>query len=457
MSDPAPYLAATAPPGAASPTAGVRGAGLIVRVVWEGLLLVGAVVAVVVALTWTNSVSVQVLVVPAAILGLYAMGFALSLRTGTPNLAVTAIGALAGMTYSRVLSTNSPLSGPVSVPVAVALAVGLAALAGLVLALLTGLLAVPSWAASLVAVGGIQAVILAVNDGRIDALNRDGLLRDQGLGIVVLVAVLLASVAGGLLWAVPAVRRTLSAHRVADPARWSGRHIVGAIVGLVGSSVLGGLAGVLVTARVGAATGVIDYTDLAVVLGAVLLGGVSVYGARGGFAGTALAVILISAVQVILMLDRQPCWVFLAVAVVAALVGLLVGRLLEFLEGPFTPAAPATAATAVPVVHAATAHPYPTQSYPAVPFSHMPPTSPAEPPTSVPPAAEPSTSVAPAAEPSTSVAPAAEPSTSVPPAAEAPTSAPPARESPVDEPPAAEPPADEAPAGERPDAGSERR
>ncbi|WP_344128282.1 hypothetical protein, partial [Luedemannella flava] len=348
------------------PRATVARGGLFARLGWEALLLILAVVAVAVAAAAAGEFRFDAVAVPAAILGLYATALSLSLRTATPNLAVTAIGALSGMVYAGVLNGDEISS----LPLAVALAVGVAAVVGVVLALVVGLLSVPSWAASLATIGGVQAILIAINEGQLERVVGDGILRSGWLAYVLCALVLLGSIGGGLLWAVPGVRRALSANRlVSDPAGFSGGRLVGALVGLVGSSVLGGLAGVLFAARTGAATGFVDYSMLILALGAALLGGVSTYGARGGFAGTALAVIIIVAIQNVMNLENAPRALHLGLAALAALVGFLVGRLLEYLDGPIgppaaTPAAPTPTPAAPTLVHAA-----------PVPFATMPPPS----------------------------------------------------------------------------------
>jgi hypothetical protein len=150
-----------------------------------------------------------------------------------------------------------------------------------------------------------------------------------------------------------------------DPAGFSVGRLVGAVVGLIGSSVLGGLGGVLLAARVGGANSIVDFASLFLALGAALLGGVSVYGARGGFAGTALAVIVIAAAQYIMNLEGAARSYHYVLAALAALVGFVVGRLLEFLDGPF----PAPTPAAYPP------HGAPTLTHrPPVPFATMPAT-----------------------------------------------------------------------------------
>jgi ribose transport system permease protein len=359
------------------PAASASRGGLFARLGWEALLLVLALVAVGIAVAGAGGRHPEAMVLPAAILGVFATAFALSLRTATPNLAVTAVGTLSGLIYAKVTGADE-LS---SVPLAIAFAVGAAALIGVVLAVLVGLLSVPAWAASLATVAAVQAVLVAVTDGQVERVGRDGMLRASWVGYVVLAVVLLASIAGGLLWANPGVRRALGANRVAgNPVGFSAGRLVGAAVGLIGSSVLGGLGGVLFAARVGVGASAVDFNTLFLALGVVLLGGVSAYGARGGFAGTALAVLIIAAVQTVMQFEDAPFAYHYALAALAALIGFVVGRLLEFLDGPFPgPAVAGHPAPGAPTL--ADRAPVPFATMPAAPVSA--PGAPPAPPTAV--------------------------------------------------------------------------
>jgi ribose/xylose/arabinose/galactoside ABC-type transport system permease subunit len=67
------------------------------------------------------------------------------------------------------------------------------------------------------------------------------------------------------------------------------------------------------------------------VIAAVLLGGTSVHGRRGGIAGTALAVCLLVLLMYYVQLRRWEIWWVYVLAGVVALVGLVVSRLVEAL------------------------------------------------------------------------------------------------------------------------------
>jgi ribose/xylose/arabinose/galactoside ABC-type transport system permease subunit len=102
------------------------------------------------------------------------------------------------------------------------------------------------------------------------------------------------------------------------------------------SSLLAGISGVVLVSFTGfAGIGPGDSDRLILAVGAALLGGVSVYGRRGGIAGTALAVTMLVVINQGLLLNSAPRWVtFWLPATVAILIGVVVGRLLEALAGP---------------------------------------------------------------------------------------------------------------------------
>jgi ABC-type glucose/galactose transport system permease subunit len=149
------------------------------------------------------------------------------------------------------------------------------------------------------------------------------------------VFVALGSIVGGALWQVPSVRRALSAHRGdRDSTPWRGTHLLGAFVGMVGSSVLAGLGGVVFTFYTrSAAVNFGDDGTLLLVLGAVLLGGVSAWGGRGGIACTVLGLLLLLVIDFGLTVGGQSFWLTTLPAVLAILIGVFVGWLLELLGG----------------------------------------------------------------------------------------------------------------------------
>jgi hypothetical protein len=148
------------------------------------------------------------------------------------------------------------------------------------------------------------------------------------------IPVVLVSLAGGVLWAMPGLRRPLS---LGAPARQPGGRATGrlvpALVGFGGSSLLAGLAGILTVLRLHASVPQDSAGVLIVALGAVLLGGVSAHGRDGGIAGTILAVFLLNLIGVWLIIEAVPSWVATTlIAGLAVLVGTVVGALLSLIS-----------------------------------------------------------------------------------------------------------------------------
>jgi ribose/xylose/arabinose/galactoside ABC-type transport system permease subunit len=195
---------------------------------------------------------------------------------------------------------------------------------GLIMGAVVGLTSVPAWAVSLGAGAVIQGGLLAAYGSQLVPLrDRDAGL--QGSDFIVWTALfMVVSLAGAATFALPAVRGALTPGRPAvEEAGFSGGRLLRAIVGLGGSSALAALAGVLLTRRIQAGSPVA--TDLLVVgLAVVVLGGVSVYGRRGGVAGVALAVLLVALVRHWMTVEGAEAATQYMVSGVLLVVGLLV-------------------------------------------------------------------------------------------------------------------------------------
>jgi ribose/xylose/arabinose/galactoside ABC-type transport system permease subunit len=313
-----------APPAPAAPR---RSAGLVVQFGWEGLLLALLMATAGLVLALTRAEFNAFLMWQVASLGLLAAGFALSLRTATPNLAVGAFAVLAGLIYARLW--NGGWTAALAAIVAVSIVLG----AGLLLGALTGLLSAPGWAMSLVGLAAGQAAVVAFAGDQGFPLN--GAPPTTTAAVVWLVAFVVVSVTEGVLFLVPAVRRFLGANRTgANPTEWRPARIVGAVIGLGGSSLLAGLSGVaLVEASRFAAPGV-DGSRLLLAVGVALLGGVGLYGRRGGAVGTVFATGIVTLSTMALAVTNSPRWLWLAVAGAAIAIGIGYSRVLEAYTGP---------------------------------------------------------------------------------------------------------------------------
>lgn len=308
---------------------------LLPYLVWEALLLLLVLVAAAMVASRSGALGSPGLLFNIAGVGLLATGLALSLRTGTPNLAVPALAGLSGASYAALLE-----AGWSAVPAAI-VGVVVVGVCGLLLGLITGLTSLPAWAVSLAGLAGAGAVALAVTEGQHLVVRGAG-APTSGVATAWLLLFVVVTIGGGLLWQVSAVRTLLAANRSAgEPGGWSVHRLIGALVGFTGSSLLAALSGlVVVTGMRAAAPSGADLFRLTLVLAVVLLGGVSAFGRRGGIAGTLLATVLLVLVNTKLAMESAPAWISLGLMpAVAIVIGLLVGRLLDFLSGP-EPAAP---------------------------------------------------------------------------------------------------------------------
>ncbi|GAB3839323.1 hypothetical protein ACFPIJ_35050 [Dactylosporangium cerinum] len=306
------------------------------HLVWEVVLLLAA-GAVVAGLYNANSAVFTRGQVWAgiAILGFAACGLALSLRTATPNLAIGSIAVLAGWVFADLVNDGT------SVAVAFIVAVLAAAGVGVLLALLAGLTALPAWGVTL---GGgfiVSAALLEATEGRLVPVTGDARSTTFGLWAAAFVVV---SVVGGVLFALPAVRRFLSANRPVagddDPARWRPAKLVGALVGITGSAVLAGVSGVL-SVRLTSAAAFSDSGQLPYALAAVLLGGVSLFGRRAGVFGVVLGVVIVDGVRRWEVLEGANAATALLTTGVLAVVGLIAVWLLELIGRRLAPLAAA--------------------------------------------------------------------------------------------------------------------
>ncbi|MFI6736798.1 hypothetical protein ACIBI9_28055 [Nonomuraea sp. NPDC050451] len=315
--------------------------------VWEGALGVVTVLGLGMVLFTAPGEHLLSILASSAPLGLVAVALSLSMRAGTPNLAVGSVSALSGVLIaSFMVVLDMPLV------VGVLLVILLAALCGLVMGAFTVLLEAPAWAVTLAAAVVCDALSLAFAQGRAIILQEAPSLSPV-VGFAVFAVV---SVAGGLLW----VRREFR--------QWLTKGWVGPLVGLAGSCVLAALGGFMLLLRLGAAQpGSPGLFTVVFALAAVLLGGTGLTngtglrngtgltsgtgftdgtglsngtgatsavadGGRGAVAGTLLAVLLLTIVQGELALLAAPTYVIMIVLGGVVIGGLAVSRALDALR-----------------------------------------------------------------------------------------------------------------------------
>jgi ribose transport system permease protein len=296
---------------------------------WEAVLLV-AVIALVIAIEagdhhppslWKAlSGSLSVLL-------LETVAVAVSLRARNLNFAVVGVAFVTGFFVAD-------WSGGHGMPLLVAslLAIVLATVVGAVFGAVAGLTGAPGWAASLVLLALVAAIGLAQGPELRTLPSDEAPDHPQTWFTLLILLGIVGSVAGGVLWQLTPLRRALAVEP--DRPAGAGARMLGGIVGLGLSTGIAALAGVAYVIWTLAAfptqAGGLPLTPLAI----AVFGGVSVFGGRGGFAGTALASV---AAALLMMLGRMhgwPTWIisYLLPAIMLA-VGIALSLVLRRVSG----------------------------------------------------------------------------------------------------------------------------
>lgn len=368
------------PAGPGAPAGGYRRTRmpvLVPHLAWEFLLLllvgvVGVVAALRVPLFHGGLLAGQV-----GSIGLLAAAVALSLRTGAPNLAVGGIAGMVAVWYASLVNEAGVA------PAVAAVAMLVASLGfGLLLGVVAGLLSAPGWAVTLGTLMLAQATMWMATDS-LAPVPTEVILTGWGWWLALF---LFVSLAGAVVCALPPVRDRLAAVRAGE-VRFRLSRLLWTGVGLAGSSLLAGLAGLAMTARARAALPDDSLQLLFLALGAALIGGVSVYGGRGGIAGTVLGTVLVAEIATWLAMEDLGYtgqWLRLLLIGVVILIGLIFSRVAEAIA-PLAAPEPASGtprpATPVPAPRL----PYPGPQPGAAPPPGPPPASPPGAPPPVPP------------------------------------------------------------------------
>ncbi len=299
--------------------------GLLAHFAWEAILFL--LVAVAAVGTFLRSEPGAYFWLALATAGVTASALALSFRTATPNLAVPSIAALTAAIYAVLSREDWPSIA------AGAIAILAAGVLGVFLGVVTGLTSAPGWAVSLGGIAISSAIFMSLVGTRgviVPAVGRPGTATAIGFMAIFVIG----SLAGGVLFAIRAVRRTLSANRVSeDPAHFRVKKLIGALAGFTGSSLLAAVAGLMMAVTQGGVFGNASWQPLLVAAAVVLMGGVSVFGRRGGIAGVVLATMLLAFLPMALGLEGPSEWRLFGLPAVFIFIGLVVGFALEKMGG----------------------------------------------------------------------------------------------------------------------------
>jgi ribose/xylose/arabinose/galactoside ABC-type transport system permease subunit len=265
------------------------------------------------------------LLVFGAAFGLIAVGMGLSLRAAVPNLALGPLAYASALWFAD--NSDRGLAATAGVTAVIA------AVVGTVLAILVVGFHVPAWAASLGVAFGVM-VWIQRQDDVIRVVN--GAYNPTEHALYWFVGFVVVALIGSLFGLSKSVRRGVGRFRpVTDPAqRRGGAAGTLAAFAIIGSCLLASVAGVILALEARELTPAengLTMTGLA--LGAVLLGGTSAFGRRGGIFGTIFAATLI---VLLTRYAQAEDWDLssLAVAGAAIFAGLIVTRLVETFGRP---------------------------------------------------------------------------------------------------------------------------
>jgi predicted ABC-type sugar transport system permease subunit len=276
----------------------------------------------------------KVLTIQCGLALLLAVALDISVRASVPNLAVAGISTAASVIAAKVVGED----GSAAAIIGIAAVVG--AFVGVGLALLVVLLRAPAWAATLGAAIALFAVSLRVTG---DGSTRNRILRVRPIATdawgwpVLIVAAGLAIAVGLVSW-LPGSQRMLDALRSAGigrervaPTTWLVQS--GA---LIASSVVAAVAGAVLLLRVGGALAA--SADLFRPLSIVLLAGISLRGRAGGITTLVSAALLLAVADFWTQLRGWDFSWTVTISAAAAIIGLIVGSVLELVARSRRPA-----------------------------------------------------------------------------------------------------------------------
>jgi ribose/xylose/arabinose/galactoside ABC-type transport system permease subunit len=294
------------------------------HLVWEGLLVIGTIGVALILLLQDQKLPLQVPFAQIATAGFLATALALSLRTGTVNLAVAAVAGAAGLGAATMANHGLPFF----VAGAVVVLGGL--IVGVIVGAVVGLTRIPGWAASLWLLAAIETVLTINDDTR--GVELRGPSVGVAWGVLWTIAFIIVSLAGGILFFLAPVRRAITIESDGDGLPML-RRLPAAVVGFAGSCALAALAGVLMAQFdrfVSPSSGslILMYDAL----GMVLIGGIGLLTRRGGFAGTILGVAFVTLFTDWLRVAGAPNWLsFWLIPTVAITIGLLISGVLSLI------------------------------------------------------------------------------------------------------------------------------
>ena len=255
-------------------------------------------VAAFVAPKFRSSQNLANLLQQSSVTGIVAIGMTLVILTAGIDLSVGSVAALAGMLVAIFLGVGIPW------PLAILLAVGAGAVSGGIVGGLSAYLLLPAFMVSLAALQSVRGLTYLTTNGVPTSSEIPQALRFLGAGSVgpvptVGVIFILVTLAAAFV-----LRKTTYGEYIyavgsnKDAARLSGLPVKRILTSVyVISGALAAFAGVLLTARLTIGQPTANQGLELDAIAAVVLGGTSLSGGKGGILGTFIAVLLLSVLR----------------------------------------------------------------------------------------------------------------------------------------------------------------
>jgi len=281
---------------------GRRIADLLIEYNFIAIFLVVVAIAAVLSPNFLTPTNIANLFQQAAVVGVVAVGMTFVILTRNIDLSVGSVVALCGMLVAVLLAGGMPI-----LP-ALALTILTGALAGAVIGLITALAEVPSFIVSLAGLGSLPRITHPLPDGPpvsrlppsfgASSSTMVPVLPGLQVSSMGLIFVVLCVAAGALLRLTVFGESVYATGGNAEAARLSGLPTTRILVLVFTvSGIMSALAGILLTSRlrIGQPTAAQGLELDAIA--AVVLGGTSLFGGRGGVLGTFFAVMLLQVLR----------------------------------------------------------------------------------------------------------------------------------------------------------------
>jgi len=321
-----------------APKIGRRLVDLAIEYNFIVIFLIVVAVAAVLSPNFLTPINIANLFQQAAVTGVVAIGMTFVILTGNIDLSVGSVTALCGMLVAVFLSTGMPIAP------ALLLTIAIGAVAGALIGTITAIAAVPSFIVSLAGLVSFRGITYLLTDG----VPVSGLppafasisstmvsvfpgVQVSSMGIIFI----LLCIAAGLL-----LRLTVFGESVyatggnADAARLSGLPTTRILILVFTvSGIMSALAGILLTSRlrIGQPTAAQGLELDAIA--AVVLGGTSLFGGRGGVLGTFFAVMLLQVLRNIFNLLGLGSFYQMTVTGVIIVAAILLNRFIDIRRG----------------------------------------------------------------------------------------------------------------------------